>query len=843
MCRHLSNCPDPHPGRFHGTKARPRRVLRWLALPPFVLLPFVLLASAVAATPPEPIDGRQIVPLTLSWTFQEGDDLRWADPDFDDSSWPRTTVPIPFLQRSADTSMMWMRLSLMLRPPADGTAAEDGSNGAPGVDDLEPLGISLGKINSAYQLYVGGRLLGGVGALPPQPRADYDRHRVYPIPEDAVDPQGQLHIALRIWRSPDFAFAIGPAEGPFFVGPYGDLVRREDRSELLPLLLACLYLILGVAYLELYRRQPKLHGYFWFALLAIVFGLFGLLRTQWKYVGPPVDFLLLKDLEHGLAYVMVASFIQVLTAVLQRPLGFLERAIQAFSIAGLLAVVIVPGIWLNLRLMPFWQASVAITILLTAYLIFVELKQGNPEARVLFVGIFAFGVAFFHDVAVDKALLTGGRWNAIAFAFFVLSLAWALAGRIGRLHREVEELRSSQQSAARANQAKTEFLANMSHEIRTPMTGILGATELLLKDDLSAAHLEKMGIIRSSAESLLAIIDDILDFSKVESGFLELEEADFPLRPTVSGIIELLSHRAQAQGLELRLDYSPNLPPHLCGDALRLRQVLLNLVANGLKFTEQGFVELKVDHAGRAEGKLRIRFSVRDSGIGMSPQVVGQLFRPFTQADSSTTRRFGGTGLGLAISQRIVQLMGGSIEVTSQEGEGSTFQFVGLFAAAKMRRVALPTPRHGAPPTSPQTTAKAKRDTPRHILVAEDNPVTRILIEHQLRDLGYTITCAGDGFEVLAALDEGTFDAILMDCQMPQLDGYETTRRIRQREIGSQHVPVIAVTAHALEGERRKCLEAGMDDYLSKPFTQEQLAAALEHWTEAASSTGQEKKT
>lgn len=802
-------------------KRKPCGALFWLVL----LLTSAWTHPASGKTLPL-VTAEHVQVLDMLWRYQEGDDPDWAEADFQDADWPQTHVPLPFAQRTAEPNYLWLRLTLAIRS-GDTAPSED----APWKP---PLGLTLGKINSAYEVFIGGRRLGGVGALPPESTVDFERHQVLAIPPDAIDADGHLVIALRIWRSPDLPLAIGPLEGPFYIGPYGALVQQESHGEMFQLLLAVLFGLVGCVHLEIFRRHLKRRGYLWFSLLALAFSLYSLLRTQWKYRLLSDDFGLLKELEHGVLYLMSVLFLQVLGSILQRPLNRFERSLQWANIALGAAVLTVPGLPFNVRMLPLWQVGAALVGGCSLVAFAGEVRNGNRDAWTAIFGCAFFAVTFVHDVGLTLGLEDGGRWSGVGFLCLITSLALVLAGRLSRIHHELDVLREDHQAASHANSAKSAFLANMSHEIRTPMTGILGAAELLLKDNLEAQAKERVGIIRASADSLLAIIDDILDLSKVESGHLELEEADFPLRPTVEGVIELMRHRAKAQGVTLRLQYGASLPPNLRGDALRLRQVLLNLVSNGLKFTEQGHVDLKVERMGREDGRIHVLFSVQDTGIGMSPRAQAQLFSPFTQADTSTSRRFGGTGLGLAISQRLVKLMGGTIEVESRLGKGSTFRFVGRFKPAKVRRVRAPSPAESSasPPseTEPRTETTQPPTAAYKILLAEDNPVTAILVEHQLHDLGYRTTRAASGLEVLTALEQSSYDVVLMDCQMPEMDGYEATERIRQQGDEASGVPIIAITAHALEGERQKCLQAGMDDYLSKPFTQQQLAEKLKRW-------------
>ncbi|MGC5700357.1 response regulator [Pseudomonas sp. NFXW11] len=424
------------------------------------------------------------------------------------------------------------------------------------------------------------------------------------------------------------------------------------------------------------------------------------------------------------------------------------------------------------------------------------------------------------DFKTPLPIVDDGELGNLARHINNLAAGLELASR--EQQQAMSQLIHTREEAERANKAKSDFLAMMSHELRTPMNGVLGMLQLLETTEMTQEQSEYAALASESTEHLLKVINDILDFSRIERSALELEHIPFNLAELISSSAQAFQHSALQRGLELQLRLPPGMESlQVKGDPTRIRQILVNLIGNALKFTERGTVSIEAQWQALDHELLWFTCAVRDSGIGISPDSLELMFDAFQQADSSISRRYGGTGLGLPIARTLAERMGGTLRAQSEEGHGSVFTL----------EIPLALFQQSLPVLAPRVSSNPQAGEGRNVLLVEDNPVNQTVIQAMLRSLGFTVSVVTDGAQAIRSAESLIFEAILMDCRLPLVDGYQATRQIRQLP-GCADLPIIALTANALQGDREACLEAGMNDYLAKPFKRADLQQILQRWVQ-----------
>ncbi len=768
------------------------------------------------------------------WKSRAGEDPRWARPGLDDAAWRSVPLPGTWKEQGYQgvDGTIWFRRVMILGEEAR-LAARQGQ-----------LGLLLGPADfGGYQAYAGGRLLGSSrGWRQELPHATAE---VFRVPREAVGNTGEIFLALRVRRVAwitDRDPVSGPAGETLLLGSYPALRDRVelagDRTLLadLPVLvLGLLFLAAAPYHLLLYLRRRQEKGHLWFGLLALAFTANTFASSYWIYtvIGRYDLAVRLSDLT---GHAAAALAIQFLWTFFSRPIPRWLRLYQLSHAALALFIALWPSVRPVVESQDLRLVWLLPLLPVAAMLILREAWKGQAEARLLALG----GAAMVAVEAVDiTARLLAAPWSArfslapFGFAMVLVAMGSALSSRFRRVHDELDQLRLSleeqvrertaalveaKDEALRASQVKSEFLANMSHEVRTPLNAVIGMTSLLRETSITAEQKEYLEAVETGGEALLALITDILDFSKMEAGMVEIERAPFRLASVIEQSLAIVAPIAARQGIALRHTIADWTPEAMVGDHPRTRQVLVNLLGNAVKFTLQGEVHVTLSVRTLADGRLEAHFAVTDTGIGISEKDLGRLFTPFQQLDASMTRAFSGAGLGLSISKQLTELMGGTIWAESTAGKGSTFHFTIVGEAAP------PSRRPAAAAAADRNLARRR---PLRILLAEDDLVSQHVTLALLAHLGYRADVALDGEEVLDALASQPYDVVLMDIQMPRIDGLETARRIRQLPIPRQP-RILAVTAHALPGDRERCLAAGMDGFISKPVRLAQLEEALE---------------
>lgn len=520
--------------------------------------------------------------------------------------------------------------------------------------------------------------------------------------------------------------------------------------------------------------------------------------------------------------------------LISRRASFAPPTVRAWA-GGILAIALLTGLMWAYAAVVMFPYDYAEAHLIAAFIL-----VGLPAGAIATFGSWSLSYALYVGSAVlpfaaayylrGGPLATALLVTAVVFVVFMLRVArwFEQTLRDNIMHRiQIEHmaqgLEKSRDAAEAANRAKSSFLANMSHEVRTPLNAVIGMNELLLESTLNAKQKEYSQSVRESALSLLDIIDSVIDMSRIETGRLDLREERFAIRAVAAQIERMYTPVAQRKDLVFTLTVAPSVPYALFGDATRWRQVLGILVDNAIKFTERGNVSVSIDAQPGDAGDSIIRAVVVDTGIGIPAADRPLLFQTFTQLDASSTRRHGGTGMGLRIAAELSRLMRGDVGVESEPGRGSSFWFT--------VRMKLTAPDAAMQPPDPEVPLASQGFAGAKILLVEDNPVNQAIARTMLQTLGCQVETAVNGIEALRCMENARYDLVFMDCQMPEMDGYAATAEIRLRERGGAwRVPIIALTANALEGDRERCLAAGMDDYLAKPYVRAQIVTLLQRW-------------
>lgn len=781
-----------------------------------VLLLLTLCQSGHAAVAIGNLD--RPVSIAGSWQFSTGDNIEWAQPGLDDSNWQAVGLPSTEPETQIDFSgMAWYRLTLQLDLDAESVQQQLGS-----------LAVSIGGIRSAYELYAGGQKLGGVGALPPEPQVVFDRFQTYPITHSAIDEAGRLVLALRVWRAPGGA-ENNPYQGPFLVGNVGDLRSSAVFQALVPnIILAALYLAIGLYHLLIAHRNPSMREFFWFGWLAMALATYSFETSQLKFT-LDIPYLLHKKIEYFALYMLPFLFVETLTRVTGAKTPRALCAFQYVFLVYAVAVVAVPNFDIHYLTLGSFQVLAAVCLLGMVLWMGWLGWQGNRRARAIFIINILFFIAVFNYITSDNSVLGTTYLLHFMFALVVLFMAVLMANNytatLAKLEQSVEERTADLQQTNRelesAVAVRSQFLANMSHELRTPMNAIIGLTHLGLKTDLTEQQRGYLETVEQSAQALGGIIEGIFDFSKLEAGELQCVEKPFSLERVFTNLAAVYRPQAETKGLAIAFGLDPAIPPALLGDASRLGQILGHFTSNAIKFTDRGEVRCTAQLREQSDNGVVLEFAVSDTGPGLDPEQREHLFESFSQADNTNTRAHGGTGLGLAISQALARLMGGSIEVESEQGSGSTFRLILPLAVADEE------------PEAEDAVAEEELDLRpiygARVLLVDDSEINLQVAGELLSQARLHVELARNGQEAVNAVQQMDFDCILMDIQMPVMDGNTATETIRAMA-GHEALPILAMTANVLPEDRARATQAGVNDHIPKPINPQELYSKLLRW-------------
>ncbi|MFY9224048.1 MAG: ATP-binding protein [Blastocatellia bacterium] len=831
--------------------------------------------------------------LEVKWKYQQGDDLAWANPEFDDSTWTDFQINKSPEQQAiaANNNFSWFRIRLKL-PIKVFESSED-------FEQLyNDIGIALQtKIFLNYQIYANGVLITPQKDILSVSRIEYPWPKIIHIPANLIDNKGNLCLAIRVWFFPEYAVGSGRrafSEGLFVLGKVPNLeITKENRQIKLlyktanTFVLSIIFLLISLYHLLLYIRLGTEKDYLRYSLCVFFYSMQVFAGTFfWNSLALDShnNIILALFIFNKLTSVFLIEF---LWNFLGKPISKWVRAFQLLNLINILIFLFLPFL-LMLRIETLTYAPLSILFLVMIIkLIGVESWRGNSEAKVLLLGSLSYFVVFLIQIKLPYNII---QW---AFAFNIVLMATLVANRFARVYKELnilnrdlekkvaertneiseknkalqdrvkeiadknQELIESNRDAEKlnkekitllsqthkaeqeANKTKSQFLANMSHEIRTPLNGIIAISQLLISSSLNKEQEELIEIVRTSGNNLLVIINEILDFSKIEAGKLELEFIGCDVREIIQQSIQLLALQAKDKGLKLDYSINKDTRTFLISDVTRLQQILVNLISNAVKFTNKGEVSISLSNTKKTDKIYEFHFQVKDTGIGIAPKQINKLFQPFSQVDASTTRKYGGTGLGLVISKRLSELLGGKMWVESTLGKGSTFHFTIMAEVVNDDEIQ----KIQSIRNKNLNIDSIVKDFPLEILVAEDNLINQQIALKVLKKIGYQADIASNGLEVLNKLEQKQYDLILMDVQMPEMDGLEATRQICKLYSKEKRPRIIAVTAGAMEANRQQCLEAGMDGFSTKPIDIVKLNQILSQYQNLKTSIVKTEKT